>query len=137
MLTKAARSLSAGDAERAERLIDRAAQMPYDPREEGSPGIRGATMLVYRILTDQFEASEPGDMTWLDVVLAVHPHLDPTGGADVASVVHGFVLQEAFFDVTRPRRDASGAPSAMPPSTLTWATGRKPRWSAGAPSSGR
>ena len=56
--------------------------------------------MVYRILTDQFEASEPGDMTWLDVVLAVHPHLDPTGRADVASVVHGFVLQEAFFDVT-------------------------------------
>ena len=35
LLTKAARSLSGGDAERAERLIDRAAQMPYDPREEG------------------------------------------------------------------------------------------------------
>ncbi|MGB7981414.1 MAG: hypothetical protein WCF36_11555 [Candidatus Nanopelagicales bacterium] len=100
LLKKAARSLSGGDAERAERLIDRAAQMPYDPREEGSPGIRGATMLVYSILTDHFEASEPGDMTWLDVVLAVHPHLDPTGRADIASVVHGFVLQEAFFDVT-------------------------------------
>jgi hypothetical protein len=99
LLTKAARSLSAGDPERAERLIDRAAQMPYDPREEESPGVRGATMLVYRIISDRFETSEPDDMAWLDVVLAVHPHLDPIGRAEVASVVHGFVLQEAFFDV--------------------------------------
>ena len=39
-------------------------------------------------------------MTWLDVILTVHPHLDPTGQAEVASVVHGFVLQGAFFTVT-------------------------------------
>ena len=99
LLTKAARSLSAGDEARAERLIERAAQMPYDPREEGSPGVRGATMLVYNTICNQFEDSEPDDSAWLDVVLAVHPHLDLTGQADVASVVHGFVLQEAFFTV--------------------------------------
>jgi hypothetical protein len=100
LLAKAARSLSAGDLARAERLIDRAAQMPYDEREEGSPGVMGASMLVYRIISDQFEDSEPGDTAWLDVVLAVHPHLDPIGQADVASVVHGFVVQDRIFTVT-------------------------------------
>jgi hypothetical protein len=101
LLTKAARSLSAGDIARAERLIDRAAQMPYDAREEDSPGVRGASMLVRGIISDRFEHSEPDDMAWLDVVLAVHPHLDPLGRAEVASVVHGFVLQEAIFTVTQ------------------------------------
>lgn len=41
-------------------------------------------------------------MTWLDVVLATHPGLDPTGRADVASVVHGFVLQPALCAAARP-----------------------------------
>lgn len=100
LLTKATHSLSLGDAQRAEQLIDRAAQLPYDPREEGSPGVRGASVLVYSLIVDQFEASEPDDTTWLDVILAAHPHLDPTGQAEVASVVHGFVLQDAFFTVT-------------------------------------
>lgn len=40
-------------------------------------------------------------MSWLDVILAVHHRLDPTGRAEVASVVHGFVLQRAFFTVTQ------------------------------------
>ncbi|MFN2344801.1 MAG: hypothetical protein ABR616_03690 [Dermatophilaceae bacterium] len=100
LLTKAIRALASEDAKRAEQLIQRAAQMAYDPREAGSPGVRAATMLVYAVISDQFEASEPADMTWLNVALDVHPGLDPTGRAAVASVVHGFVLQEAFFDVS-------------------------------------
>ncbi len=100
LLTKAVRSLTSGDPKRAEKLIRRAAQMPYDPREEGSPGVRAASLLVYRLLSDQFEASDYHDTTWLDVVLEVHPRLDTSGRAEVASVVHGFVLQEPFFDVS-------------------------------------
>ena len=115
LLTKAIRALTTGDARRAEELIRRAAQMPYDDREEGSPGVRGASMLVYLLITDQFEASEKHDMRWLDVALAVHPGLDRTGRADVASVVHGFVLQPAFFAVSpaekrRIRRAFGNAP---------------------------
>ena len=115
LCSKAARSLSAGDQARAQRLIDRAARMPYDPREQGSPGVMGATLLVYTTISDQFEASEPDDPAWLDVVLAVHPHLDRIGQAEVASVVHGFVLQDALFTVTpgearRIRRHFAHAP---------------------------
>ncbi len=100
LLNKAARSISAGDAVRAERLIDRAAQMPYDPREGDWPGVRGAAVLIHRIIGDHFEASDPDDLAWLDVIFQVHPQLDPAGRAEVASVVHGFVLQEAIYDVT-------------------------------------
>lgn len=100
LLTKAIRALDSEDDQRAEQLIRRAAQMPYDTREAGSPGVRAATLFVYGLISDQFEASDPDDMTWLDVALEVHPGLDPTGQAEVASVVHGFVLQGAFFDVS-------------------------------------
>ncbi len=102
LLKKAIRALTLGAPKAAEQYLQRAAQMPYDAREEGSPGVRAASMLVYMVIVDQFEASEQDDMTWLDVVLAVHPSLDATGRADVESVVHGFVLQTAFFTVSQP-----------------------------------
>lgn len=100
LLAKAIRRLASGDATGAEQLIHRAAQAPYDAREAGSPGVRAAALLVYRLISDEFEASEDDDMNWLDVALDAHSGLDPTGQAEVASVVHGFVLQGAFFDVS-------------------------------------
>lgn len=100
LLTKAIRALGAGDADRAEALIQRAARMPYDEREQDSPGVRAASVLVYSLISDRFEASEADDLAWLDVVLQVHPGLDPLGQAEVASLVHGFVLQGAIFAVT-------------------------------------
>jgi hypothetical protein len=100
LLTKAIRAFTAGDTERMEALIRRAAQMPYDEREEDSPGVRAASVLVYSLVGDRFEDSEPDDLAWLDVVLAVLPGLDPLGRAEVASLVHGFVLQEAIFTLT-------------------------------------
>lgn len=100
LLTKAIRAFASGDADRAEQLIQRAAQMAYDAREAGSPGVRAATLMVYSLISDQFEACAVDDMSWLDVAIDVHPSLDPTGRAQVASVVHGFVLQGEFFDVS-------------------------------------
>jgi hypothetical protein len=100
LLTKAIRALASGDMEQAEQLVQRAAQIPYDAREEGSPGVRAASMVVYRRISDQFEANQDDDTTWIDVALRVHSGLDPLGQAEVASVVHGFVLQEALFTVS-------------------------------------
>jgi hypothetical protein len=100
LLTKAIRALASGDAERAEALIQRAAQMPYDERERDSAGVRAASVLVYGLIDEQLEASDHDDTAWLDVVLEVHPGLDPLGQAEVASLVHGFVLQGAIFSLT-------------------------------------
>lgn len=100
LVRKAALSLSAGDMGRAERLIERAARMPYDSFEEGSPGVRGATMVVYYVVTDQLESSHSDDAGWLRVALSVYPALDYVGQTYVASLIHGFVLQEDWYDVT-------------------------------------
>jgi hypothetical protein len=100
LLTKAIRAHGVGDVDRAEALIQRAARMPYDEREQDSPGVRAASVLVYSLISDRFEASEADDLAWLDVVLEVYPGLDPLAQAEVASLVHGFVLQEAIFTVT-------------------------------------
>ena len=100
LLTRAISALGARDADRAEALIQRAARMPYDESEQDSPGVRAASVLVYSLISDRFEASEADDLAWLDVVLQVHPALDPLGQAEVASLVHGFVLQGAIFTVT-------------------------------------
>lgn len=99
LLSKAARSVSAGDAARAERLIERAARIPYEDRERHSPGLAASVSLVHDLITDEFEASDTDDLAWLDPVLSVHPHLDATGQAVVASVVHGFVLQSGYYTV--------------------------------------
>jgi hypothetical protein len=100
LLAKAVTCGAAGDLDRAAQLVQRAAAMPYDPREEGSPGVLGAAMLVHNLVSDQFETSEHGDEAWLDVVIDVHARLEGPGKAELASVVHGFVLQEVFYSVT-------------------------------------
>jgi hypothetical protein len=92
-------------------------------------------VLVYRPIVDQFEASAPDDTTWLDVILAVHRHLDPTGRAEAASVVHGFVLHGAYFTVTPAEARESNNPSATPHSRLAWETNRTPPCNSGATSS--
>ena len=58
---------------RAQLSVD--VELPYDPREEGSPGVPAASVLVHSLIVDQSEASEPDDATWLDVIPAVHRHL--------------------------------------------------------------
>lgn len=103
LLTTAIRALNTGDSERAGQLMQRAAQMPYDEREDESPGVVAASMLVCRLISDQFESSESSDTTWLDVVLGVYSDLDSSGRARVSSVDHGLVLQEAFSLLARCR----------------------------------
>lgn len=100
LLGKAMADIIAGESPRANHLIARTAAMPYDPREEGSPGIRGASMLVYTLISDRFEESPEDDSEWLDIALQVHALLDGPGKAEVASIVHGFVLQKDLFQLT-------------------------------------
>ncbi len=57
-------------------------------------------MLIYTLVTDRYEDSEYDDSAWLDVALHVHGQLDGRGKAELASTVHGCVLQDAFFSVS-------------------------------------
>lgn len=65
LLDKADRALAAGDVRRATRLIDRAAALPYDEHEECAPAAFAATMLLFGVVTDALEDSDPDDSAWL------------------------------------------------------------------------
>lgn len=71
LLDKAAKAIREGDDKRAERLIDRAAAMDWDDREERFPGVAGAEMLLYNLVTDVLEASHDDEHEWLDAALDV------------------------------------------------------------------
>lgn len=100
LLTKAASRLDSGETEQADRLIARAAAMPYDARDEGSPGVRSAAQIAYNLVSDQLEMSAEDDSGWLTVTIDVHAHLDGPGRVHLESVVHGFVLQDRLFTLS-------------------------------------
>lgn len=101
LLTKAMARLGAEDVEQADRLVRRAAEMPYDPHDEGSPGIRGAAQIVYELVSDQLEMSDEDDPTWLELTVGVHASVSGPGRIDLESVLHGFVLQRDLFSLSR------------------------------------
>lgn len=55
LLTKALRRLSEGDAEKADRMIARAAALPFDEREHAWPGTGMAEQMLFDLLADQAE----------------------------------------------------------------------------------
>jgi len=100
LLTKAMARLDAGEVDPADRLITRAAEMPYDEYHEGSPGVRGAQQLVYELVSDELETSAEDDATWLTVTIEVHGRLAGAGRVELESSTHGFVLQRDLFELS-------------------------------------
>lgn len=90
LLAKAMESTIAGDTSRAERLIGRAAAMPWDDREQAAPGVFGATLLVYDVVSGRYEASDGSDSSWLDVALDVHARAEGPARAELTSVIGDF-----------------------------------------------
>ena len=78
LLDKAAKALAVGDDERARRLVDRAARMPYDRHEGTAPAAWAVHMKLFCLVTDTLEQSAIGDPRWLDAAIAV---LDDDGPA--------------------------------------------------------
>ncbi len=101
LLTKAVARLDAGDTGQADRLVARAAAMPYDPREEGSPGVQGAAQIVYNLISDQFEASAEDDSRWLTAAVDVHASTIGPARLNLESALHGFLLQDSLFALSR------------------------------------
>lgn len=104
LLTKATGHLRAGSTDKADALITRAAAMPYDVREVGSPGLWAASILVYGLVNDHFEECAQDDASWLDVALEVHAESSGPGRAELASTIHGYVLQRDLFELTPDER---------------------------------
>jgi hypothetical protein len=87
LLVKAIRALTQGDQKRARGLIERAAGLPFDEHEEWQPGLWSAYMLLFEAVTDQLEASDPGDATWLDAALDVLDACGPDGALSLRRVL--------------------------------------------------
>lgn len=100
LLRKAARRIEAGDADAAERFLTRAAAIPWDDNDEWSPCIHGASMLLYTPIADAQENSPMDDSGWLDRSLDVLARIDGRGRSELASILHGFVIQRDLFDLT-------------------------------------
>lgn len=71
LLTKARRALDGGDLDRATRLVDRAARLPYDQHEQAPPVAIVASLELFSEVVDALEVADPDDSRWLDAALAV------------------------------------------------------------------
>lgn len=89
LLSKALDRREVGAEDQADRLIARAAAMPYDARMEASPGVRAAEQLVYDMIADWLEESPEDDMSWLMACVDAHTRLDAAGAAYLASALRG------------------------------------------------
>ena len=101
LLTKAMRALAFGDADRAEQLIQRAAQMAYDTREAGSPGVRAATLLLV-------------------AALAACTSTVPRWGSDGSTRPSVMPRSSLSWATGRTRRSSSGTTSSGPWSWPPW-----------------
>ena len=101
LLSKAVTARLGGDEPRATRFVDRVAAMPWDEHEESSPGVRGACQLLYEAVSDELEGTEGlEDDWWLDWAVAALSRSTGAGREELASTLHGFVLQEDLFDLS-------------------------------------
>lgn len=101
LLLRAMTHLAGGDEAKAEPFIRRVAAMPGTTGSRYDPGAHAATMLVYNEVSDELEESDAGDTTWWDVALDVLAEVDGYGKAELASALHGFVLQRDLLDLSR------------------------------------
>ncbi|MEI2778614.1 MAG: hypothetical protein V9G19_22130 [Tetrasphaera sp.] len=105
LLMKAGVALELGDSAKADRLITRAAAMPYDDREMRFPGVQAADSVVYAVILNAVEAADEDDSAWLDAALAAHEEATGPGKQQLACVLNGFVRQAGIVDLT-PREKA-------------------------------
>jgi hypothetical protein len=56
------------------------------------------------LVNGRYEESAENDSRWLEVALDAHARLGGPGKAELASVIHGFVIQDLFFNLTTSER---------------------------------
>lgn len=91
-----ARAVLAVDPARAERYVDLALRLPYDEFEGRFPAAVEAHMVLYCLVTDVAEESEPEDPAWLDAAIEAMQASDPAGQVEMRVVLeiidHDFKL---------------------------------------------
>lgn len=98
LLDKACAALDTGDDERAERLMARAAGLPYSYFEECWPGVAMASVALYTEVNEAYEDSDEEDSEWLLAAIDVLPSLEGPGHEAMSSVLYGFILEGAVLE---------------------------------------
>lgn len=70
LVRKVADALLDGDVERAHRVAERAAGLPYDEHQEMWPGVAVADQEIFNTLTDAVEIWPADEHSWVDAVSA-------------------------------------------------------------------
>lgn len=112
LLDKAIRALEARDVDRARRLVDRAARLPFDDHERMAPAAIEARMSLFIVITDTLEDAPEEDSRWLDAALQVLSTADEWSQGEIR-VLLAEILQD--FELTpqesaRVRKALRGAP---------------------------
>jgi hypothetical protein len=91
LLTKALLRLETGDRQAAEPFVERTLRLPYDEHEKMEPGIWSAHMFLYISISDDLEASETGDSSWLDRAQTLIDVSPPVAAAEVRSCLRSLL----------------------------------------------
>ena len=76
LVAKVGQALVDGDDDRARRLAERAAAMPYDTREEVWPGVVVAAQEIFNTITDLVEEWPANDAEWVSILERVAQESD-------------------------------------------------------------
>ena len=109
LVSKALDALKNDDRDRADRLLVRAARLPYDEHEEGFPGLDALSLGLFCLVTDECEASEPDDDGWLRAAFTALPELDDVGSRALLNV-----LRVVDQDYRLPVRESARIRRAVP-----------------------
>ena len=109
LVSKALDALANGDRDRADRLLVRAACLPYDEHEEGFPGLDALTLGLFCLVTDECDACEADDDAWLRAAFTALPELDDVGSRALLDV-----LRVVDKDYGLPARESARIRRALP-----------------------
>lgn len=93
LVTKAVDALERGDAAKADRLMARAAALPWDDHENAFPGVLAGQLLLYTEVDDAWEDCLVGDETWLDAALTVLDRVSGTGREALAATIRSIAVE--------------------------------------------
>ncbi len=87
LLDKAAIALRQQDGERADRLVSRAASLPFDEHEESFPAALAVHLRLFSAVVEEMEESDVDDWGWLDAAVEVLRTGDEYARADLRDVL--------------------------------------------------